>query len=193
MKKQIIATVLLLVALFTVGCGAKSEDTPTLKQLEGYYISNFDDKAKYKFEITDIASGDYGGERTDMADINVISAYYVEGNEVYVDGTLTYIYLGDYLACVKGHTLKLSEDNKITGTYTMSYKCKGYSDTWRRDYVFSEDGKVVKNFYLNSGRMASHYCTYSVDGNIVTVTDDNDARQLFIIYGNEIYPLLERI
>lgn len=198
MKKWTMLLVLSLALLMLVGCGKNAAPAPDATQtpvrLEGYFCSNFIDKAKYKFEITDIASGDYGGEMTNMENTSAICAYYVVGNEVYIDGTLTYYFVDGYLACIEDATsLIIDENNCITGYYKRVYFPDYYSGSRSREYKFSSDGALLEINNYNSLPTDRWKSTYTIENNIITISSENATDKLFIYYNGVIYPILERV
>ena len=197
MRKYVIGFTVAIVLLMLCACSNKTENAPDLSapvRLEGYYISNFIDGAKYKFEITNLASGDYGGEITNMEDTNVICAYYVVGNEVFVDGKLTYYYVDGYLACVQdATTLTIGNGNKITGKYKKTVIPSDHNPSYGREYEFAGDGTIVETHYYASHPTRSWISTYTTEENIITVSSEGSTDKLFILHNKVIYPILERI
>ena len=198
MRKRIISIILIIMILVTTGCrknadNANSTPTESPNCLEGYYVSNHVDGARFKFEITDIASGDYGGEVTNMEKTDAIFSYYVIGDEVYIDGELAYYFVDSYLARISSATrLRLSGSNGITGTYENVY-ITPYDGSRSMEYKFAEDGTVQVTRFVKSREVKSWKATHTIDDSIVTISGNNETKELFIIYNDVIYPILVRV
>ena len=175
MRKTAVFVMVLSLMLMFCACGGKDQTPPindnkqeteeTVKsadRLEGYWICE-GGTSKFKFEITELALGEYGGEVSNMNDTTEISSYYVEGENVYVDGKLRYYFDGTYLYPIYGKKLTFNDDGYLEGK--LEYEYGNYSTRFN----FTGDGEFEYYASYND----SYYfedVPYEIDNGFVIIT-----------------------
>lgn len=183
MKKitALFATICLCFVLCS--CGDNSKQA----KLQGYY-ENPNAGLRYRFEITELAKGEYGGELTDMEDTTEISAWYIQDSILYINGDESYFYTGEML-------LSLTPDELIANN--ISIDSNGIvSGTTKRHWIstaeitFNSDGTISYRTYNPNFDYWGEYHTgkYTFDNNYILVYDNSDRlRERWYVFDGYIY------
>ena len=178
-------TTLVIICLCFIFCSCSDNTKPS--RLQGYY-ENPNEGLRYRFSITELSKGEYGGELTDMDDTTSISAWYIENSILYINGKESYFFNDEMLLSLKPDE-RLAKDLKINANGIIS-------GTTKRDWIstaeitFNPDGTITYCTYNPNFDYWGEYRTgkYTFENNYVLVYDeDGRLYERWYIYNKNIY------
>ena len=175
--------IIICLCFILCSCGNNTKQN----RLQGYY-ENANEGLRYRFTITELAKGEYGGELTDMKDTTRISAWYIEDSILYINGKESCFFNGEMLLSLEPDE-RLAEDLKIDAKGIIS-------GTTKRDWIstaeitFNPDCTISYRTYNPNFDYWGEYRTgkYTFEDDYIFVYDEDGwLYERWYVYNQDIY------